>query len=258
MNERVRRRLRHAEEEFNCASVLPRDFRGPIAYHLRQASAKYLTTICFAAEIDVDPKSSLERIWREISKYIIFPDMTYDLEYYLVMVQRFEWLGRYPIGDVAPSENISTREVDEAFRFVSALRGKVLQSLGDAPADEFEDRFLSEMDVRAIRQSILDRKLAIHASILDALRSVVARGDFPREARMHLFGSRVDPMKPVSGSDVDILVVGAMDDSIKTNLAKIIHDSLASYNIDLLFLSSLENSSSEGRKIISRAIDINT
>lgn len=256
MNERVRRRLRNAEEDFNCASVLPRDFRGPIAYHLRQVTAKYLTTICFAAEIDADLKSGLERIWRDISKYIIFPNMTYDLEYYLVMVQRFEWLGRYPVEDFSPSENISAREVDKAFRFVSALCGKVLQILGDAPADGSEDRFLSEMDVRAIRQSILDRKLAIHAGILDALRSVVARGDFPKEARMHLFGSRVDPMKPVSGSDVDILLVGVTDDSIKTKLSKIIHDSLASYNIDLMFLASSDNLPPEGRKMISCAIEI--
>jgi HEPN domain-containing protein len=140
MNQDVNVWLAAAAEDYDCAKELKPRHRGPIAYHLQQATEKLLKALLVAAEIEPPRTQDLKDLWTLLSRHAVLDDMTPKTAENLTMLSRFNWIGRYPLGRAAPSENILVREIEQAFQFVTPLKDKVTRLLECGPMEADDER----------------------------------------------------------------------------------------------------------------------
>jgi len=132
--------LMAADEDYECARQIDPRHRGAIAYHLQQAAEKSLKALLVLAEIEPPRTHDLTVLWTMLAEHAIVDDASPETAETLAMLSRFNWLGRYPLGRAAPSENILPREIEEGTRFVTRLRDKVTRILGSDPGEANDER----------------------------------------------------------------------------------------------------------------------
>lgn len=121
-----------AREDERVAMTVADFAPGAAAFHWQQAIEKRLKAIMAAAEIDIPRAHDLVYLWNILAARDILPQPDRETAETLRRVSRLAVLGRYPLGEAAPSENVTQRDVAEAqtlARAMAELTDEVTQRL---------------------------------------------------------------------------------------------------------------------------------
>lgn len=106
--------LRAAEEDALVARSVGAIAPGAAAFHWQQAIEKILKAVLVSIEAEVPRLHDLVILWTVMAEKGLVPAAEPDFADALRRVSRLAVLGRYPLNDLAPSENVTKSDLNEA------------------------------------------------------------------------------------------------------------------------------------------------